>query len=108
MLLAMTAMRILIVWVYVNTESLFLAQLMHASSTGFLSILVPASVSPAQESFWYAVYGVFPWVGAIGIIILYGKHLARQQRVRATPLSSPIENSIKADTLENSALKEEL
>jgi uncharacterized protein len=33
---AMTAMRVLMAWTYANTRSVFLAQLMHASSTGLL------------------------------------------------------------------------
>ena len=31
--LAMTGMRVLIAWIYTNTESVLLAQLMHVSST---------------------------------------------------------------------------
>ena len=36
---AMTSMRVLIAWIYVNTKSVLLAQLLHASSTGSLVIL---------------------------------------------------------------------
>ena len=42
----LTAMRVLIAWIYSNTRSVLLAQLMHASSTGFLVVLGPAHVSP--------------------------------------------------------------
>jgi len=38
------ALRIIIVWVYEKTKNLFLAQLMHASSSGFLSVFVPAAI----------------------------------------------------------------
>ena len=38
---AMTAMRVLISWIYTNTKSVFMAQLMHVSSTGSLVISVP-------------------------------------------------------------------
>jgi hypothetical protein len=62
MALAMTAMRFLLVWVYSNTESLLLAQLMHASSTGFLIMLVPLTLSPAKDTLFYLVYGVVLWV----------------------------------------------
>jgi membrane protease YdiL (CAAX protease family) len=71
------ALRVLIAWVYTNTGSVLLAQLLHASSTGFLAILGPAHVSPAQEALWYAVYAVVLW-GTVGAVVArYGKSLAR-------------------------------
>ena len=73
----LTAMRVLIVWVYSNTNSVLLAQLMHASSTGFLVILGPAHVSPAQEVLWYAVYAVVLWMVVALVIARYGKGLVR-------------------------------
>ena len=78
MLLAMTAMRVLIVWVYVNTRSLLLAQLMHASSTGFLAMLDPTSISPASSTLWYAIYGVALWVVVALIVAIYGRNLMRR------------------------------
>ncbi len=57
---AMSAMRILIAWLYVNTSSVLLAQLMHVTSTGALVIFSPP-VSAAQESLWYALYGCALW-----------------------------------------------
>jgi CAAX protease family protein len=74
----LTAMRVLIAWVYSNTNSLLLAQLMHASSTGFLVILGPAHVSPAQEALWYAVYAAALWIVVALVIARYGKGLVRQ------------------------------
>jgi membrane protease YdiL (CAAX protease family) len=65
----MTAMRSLIAWVYSNTRSVLLAQLLHASSTGSLAILSPAQVSPGQEAFWYAVYAGVLWM-AVGVIVV--------------------------------------
>lgn len=59
---AMTAIRILIAWLFANTGSLLLAQLMHATSTGALVVLSPPRVSAAQEAFWYAVYGCLLWL----------------------------------------------
>src|SRR5215510_13484461 len=64
-----TAIRVLIAWIYSNTQSLLLAQLMHVSSTACLVILGPAHVSPAQEAFWYAVYAAFLWIVVITITI---------------------------------------
>jgi len=53
---AMTAIRVLIAWVYSNTKSVLLAQLFHAFSTGSLVVFSPPRVTAAQESLWYAVY----------------------------------------------------
>jgi membrane protease YdiL (CAAX protease family) len=75
---AMVAMRIILVWVYVNTESLFMAQLMHASSSGFLAILVSMSISPANDALFYAVYAVVLWIAVFVIIARYGKNLTVQ------------------------------
>src|ERR1700740_679883 len=55
---AMTAMRVLIGWVYVNTRSVMITQLMHASSTGSLVVFSPPHVNAAQEALWYLVYAV--------------------------------------------------
>ncbi len=77
MVATMTAMRVLIVWVYANTGSLLLAQLMHASSTGFLSILGP-SLSPTNDILCYAVYAAILWLAVVIVAALYGKRLVRQ------------------------------
>jgi uncharacterized protein len=53
--LAMTAMRVLIAWVYANTKSVLLTQLMHVSSTSSLVLFGAARVTAAQEAMWYAV-----------------------------------------------------
>lgn len=56
-----SAVRVLIVWVYTHTKSLLLAQLMHVTFTGSLVVFDPARVSPAQETFWYALYAAVLW-----------------------------------------------
>jgi len=76
---AMTAMRVLIAWVYVNTESIVLCQLLHAVSTGSLVVFSPPRVSAAQESLWYAVYGVALWFVVAVIASMFGKRLASQE-----------------------------
>jgi len=75
---AMTAMRILIAWLYSNTKSVLLAQLLHASSTGSLVIFSPARVSAAQESLWYAVYAATLWLVVALIVARYSKRLTLQ------------------------------
>lgn len=72
---AMIAMRVILVWVYANTKSLLLAQLMHASSTGFLLVLVPLSLTPAQDTLFYLVYAVALGAAALLIVARYGKDL---------------------------------
>jgi CAAX protease family protein len=75
--LAMTAMRVLIAWIYTNTKSLLLAQLMHISSTGSLVVFGAPRLTGVQESIWYAVYGIVLWV-LVGIIVkTFGRRLAR-------------------------------
>jgi membrane protease YdiL (CAAX protease family) len=79
-MISMMAMRVLLVWVYVNTGSVLAAQLVHASSTGFLSVLVPLSLSPAQDTLFYGVYSVALWCVAALVILVYGMALQKQRQ----------------------------
>jgi uncharacterized protein len=65
---AMTAMRVLISWLYINTKSVLIAQLMHISSTGSLVIFGPPAVSARQEVLWYALYGVALWLVVLIVV----------------------------------------
>ena len=73
--LAMTAIRMLIVWLYVNTKSVLLAQLFHISSTGSLIVFGPSRVSSAQEPYWYAIYGSALWVLVAMVVHNFGRQL---------------------------------
>lgn len=75
---AMTAMRVLIGWVYSNTKSVWMAQLMHVSSTGSLVVFSAPRVSAAQELIWYGVYGAALWLVVAGVTAAGGKGLTRQ------------------------------
>jgi CAAX protease family protein len=75
---AMTAIRVLIAWTYSNTQSVVLAQLLHASSTGSLVIFSPPGVTAAQESQWYAAYAAALWLVVAIITVRLGKRLAAQ------------------------------
>jgi len=66
--LAMTAMRVLISWIYSNTGSVVLAQLMHVSSTGALVIFSPPRVTATQETLWYFVYAFALW-GTVAVVV---------------------------------------
>jgi membrane protease YdiL (CAAX protease family) len=77
-IVAMTAMRVLIAWVYTNTTSVLLAQLLHASSTASLVVLGPSPVSPAQEALWYAVYALALWGIVAVVVAIYGSQLVRR------------------------------
>ena len=73
----MTAMRVLIAWIYTNTKSVVSAQLMHASSTGSLVVLSPG-VTAAQEALWYAVYAAALWLVVIIVTAKNGLKLTRE------------------------------
>lgn len=75
---AMAAMRVLIAWIYTNTKSVPLAQLMHASSTGSLVLLSPPGVTAAQETMWYAVYAGALWIAVVIVVTRFGTKLMRQ------------------------------
>ncbi|HUD63454.1 MAG TPA: CPBP family intramembrane glutamic endopeptidase [Candidatus Sulfotelmatobacter sp.] len=76
---AMTAMRVLIAWIYTNTKSIFLAQLMHVSSTGSLVLFSATRVTPAQEAMWYALYGTVLWTVVGVVVATFGRRLRRQE-----------------------------
>lgn len=61
----MTAMRVLISWTYVHTQSVLFSQLLHISSTASLVVFSPTAVSGTQEAFWYAFYAVVLWLVAL-------------------------------------------
>jgi uncharacterized protein len=75
---AMTAMRVLISWLYINTKSVLIAQLMHISSTSSLVIFSPPAVSARQEVIWYALYGITLWIAVLIIVKKFGTGLASQ------------------------------
>lgn len=77
---AMTAIRVLIGWIYLNTRSIPLAQLMHASSTGSLVVLSPAGVTARQEAMWYAVYAAALWLFVGLVAAKYGLKLATREQ----------------------------
>jgi uncharacterized protein len=59
---AMAAIRLIMCWLYVNTKSIFIVQLMHIMSTSSLVVFGANHVSPMQEALWYGVYAIFLWI----------------------------------------------
>ena len=66
---AMTAMRVIISWLYSHTKSVLLAQLMHVFSTGSLVVFSPPAATAPQEAFWYAVYAAALWLLVAGLAL---------------------------------------
>lgn len=80
---AMTAMRVIIGWVYVHTESVLMAQLLHAISTGSLVIFSPPRAAAGQEAFWYAIYAAALWL-VVGAIVRFDPSFS-SSRLKAAP-----------------------
>lgn len=73
------ALRVIIAWVYENTGSLLLAQLIHASSSGFLSIFVARTELSGETWYiFYAAYAVVIWLVAAIIILRNEGRLLKQ------------------------------
>jgi uncharacterized protein len=67
----LTAYRILMTWVYSNTQSLLVAQLMHASYTGWLYVLSPA-VSFDRGLLWQGIFAASLWA-IVAIVFAAGQ-----------------------------------
>ena len=75
----LVAMRVLIAFLYDQTHSVPLAQLMHATSTSALATFSPPGVSARQETLWYLAYaGVLSVIVAI-IVRRLAKPLRRDR-----------------------------
>ena len=87
--LPLTAWRILMVWVYDNTRSGPVAQLMHFGYTGSLGLFVPlAAISHTQDALVYAVLMVVLWLFVAFIAI------TRQRASHTYPVNSPANPTI--------------
>jgi uncharacterized protein len=67
------AIRLIIAWIYERTNSILLAQFMHAVSTGCLATFGPGGLTPAQETLWYALYAALLWVMVLTIHLTRGR-----------------------------------
>jgi uncharacterized protein len=81
---ALTVLRILIVWAYESTESVLLAQLLHASYTAPLFVLTPPEATDAQMLlFWSLFTALFLIVTMIVIAMSSTYHTYFEGRLRA-------------------------
>jgi membrane protease YdiL (CAAX protease family) len=80
--LMLVALRVLIAWVYTNTGSLRMAQLLHASSTGFLVVLGAQRATAGEEALWYLAYAGVLWAAVIVVVATQGITLAGRPRLR--------------------------
>jgi len=84
---AMTAMRVLISWIYINTKSVLLAQLVHVASTGSLVVFSPPRATAAQEIAWYLAYAGALWSAVIIVALRSGGSLDQSKLLVANKLS---------------------
>jgi len=66
-LATLTPYRILMTWVYANTSSLLLAVLMHASYTGAIMAIFPATTF-AQGLVWQSAFAIALWIAAAFVL----------------------------------------
>jgi len=84
-LAALTAYRVLMTWLYANTRSLLMAVLMHASYTGWLLVLYPAT-SFEQGLIWQTAFAAALWL-VVAVVMTRFVHRERA----ASPLPRSIE-----------------
>ena len=69
--------RVLMLWVYRHTESLWLALLMHASLDMFWMLSMPVSITGKERVIWYLLWAVVLWILVIIIIAVSMKKKAK-------------------------------
>ena len=93
-LMPLTAYRVLMVWVYKNSSSLPLMQIMHAFYSGTLGIVSPTT-SIEDGLLWKALFAVLLWIVLAFVIIHYSGELSRSPKVAIS------ESGPQSDTAEN-------
>ena len=75
---SLTAYRFLMTWVYQNTGSLLVAQLMHAFYTGTQVVLTPTGTSFAEGLLWKSILAACLFLFAAIVAFTFGKNLIRR------------------------------
>jgi uncharacterized protein len=81
--LPLIAWRVLMVWVYENTKSGIVAQLMHFSYTGSLMLFVP-TLSRTDDALVYAVLTGALWIG-VAIVAISQRRVPRIGNAASLP-----------------------
>jgi membrane protease YdiL (CAAX protease family) len=101
---ALTAYRLLMTWVYAHTQSVLLAILMHASYTGWLLVLYPAT-SFKQGLVWETAFAVTLWLAVAVIFAGFVRHgLQRSGHPRSISPRAPHETAPPRMSKEGSAV----
>lgn len=67
-MIGVTALRVIVVWLYKRTDSLLIAQLTHASYTGGLLLLAPIGLGPTQTTLWMSAFSIALWI-VVGALV---------------------------------------
>lgn len=78
---ALTAFRLIAVWIYNGSNSLLMAQLAHGSYTGSQLVFGPPALSASQDILWYTVFSVA--LCAVTAIIIFREKRMFFQRPNA-------------------------
>lgn len=89
-LMPLIAYRTLMVWVYKNSESLPLMQIMHAFYSGTLGVVGPTT-SVEEGLLWKALFAAALWVMLTFVIIRYGGELSRTRLKKEQSLAMEYE-----------------
>jgi uncharacterized protein len=85
--MVMTAMRVIMAWVYCNSGSVWLSRFMHISSTGFLVMLSPSPMTIQHEPLWYFAYSFVLWILVLLICSKWSKNLVGKMEDRVSLLA---------------------
>ncbi len=90
-IVALTAFRAFMTWIYSRTRNLVLAMLLHASFSGGQTLLWP-DASPRGEVLWYGLFACALWV-VVGLVVL------AQRYASLAPSSFENQRLMKGDDL---------
>lgn len=87
-IIALTAYRLLAVWIYNHSRSLLLAQLSHASFTGIQLIFGPPAATSTQAVLWYGAFTLVLCIVVIIVILKDKKMFFQKIPVQPLPISA--------------------
>jgi uncharacterized protein len=87
---SLTAYRLLMTWIYQNTGSLLVAQLMHAFYTGTQVVLTPTATSFTEGLLWKSILAICLFLFAAIVAVTFGKNLTRHPVQKNPPNQSDL------------------